>query len=231
MTTAVILQPGYLPWLGFFEQMWQADCFVFYDDVQYDKNGWRNRNRIKTPQGPHWLTVPVRAHLGDAVKGVKIDNKQKWTEKQIKTIEQFYAQAPFFQEYFPAIRNILSAEYESLIDLDVALIEKINSMLGLNRKILFSSKLKSQDGGKIGRLINICKEIGADAFYEGAAGANYIDDEEFAKNGIKIIYQDYKHPEYRQLYGKFEPYLSILDLLFNEGPDSLKILTHDYQKI
>jgi len=124
----------------------------------------------------------------------------------------------------------LSKKWKYLIELDVELIHQVNKILGLRRKLLFSSELGITEGGKIGRLINICKALGADTFYEGAAGKNYIEDSEFKKAGIKIEYQDYKHPVYSQLYGDFISHLSIIDLIFNEGPRSLEILTHQYGK-
>jgi hypothetical protein len=227
---AVILQPGYLPWLGFFEQMWRSDIFVIYDNVQFDKNGWRNRNRIKTVQGIKWLTVPVHVTLGDRIKDIRIDNTINWQKKHLKSLELAYAKAPFFKNYFQSIEGVLKRNWEYLLDLDAALIGEISKLLGLKRKLLFSSKLGIDENGKIGRLINICKALGADTFYEGAAGKNYIEDSEFKKAGIKIEYQDYKHPVYSQLHGDFVSHLSVIDLIFNEGPRSLEILTHQYGK-
>jgi len=222
---AVILQPGYLPWLGFFEQMWQSDFFVFYDDVQFDKNGWRNRNRIKTANGIQWLTVPVHITLGDKVKDVRIDNTQNWQKKHLRSLELAYSKSPFLKNYFGIFKDIISKKWEYLIDLDVRLIHQINEILGIERKIFFSSKLNVVGGEKTGRLINICKFLGAKIFYEGSAGRNYIDINEFEKAGIKIEYQNYKHPTYSQLHGEFLPCLSIIDLIFNEGSKSLEILT------
>lgn len=222
----VILQPGYLPWLGFFEQMWKSNAFVFYDDVQFDKNGWRNRNRIKTAQGVQWLTVPVKVHLGEAIKDVMIDNKQRWAEKHLRAIAIAYSKSLFFEKNFQVISGILSKKWERLLDLDVQLILALNKILGLDRNIFFSSELRSKDGGKTGRLINICKEIGADFFYESDAGQNYIDAAEFENAGIELKYQNYKHPAYSQLHGEFTSFMSVIDLIFNEGPRSLEVLTN-----
>ena len=222
--TIVILQPGYIPWLGFFEQMWRSDVFVFYDDVQFDKNGWRNRNRIKSLNGPLWLTVPVAVHLGDKILNVRIDNKQDWGKRHIKSLETYYKKAPFFEQYFPVFRDVLSKKWDFLLDLDVEIIRLINGMLGMEKKIMFSSELGVREGGKIGRLIDICKFFGADMFYEGGAGKNYINDEEFAREGIKVKYQNYQPQSYSQLYEEFVPHLSVVDLLFNEGPKSLEII-------
>lgn len=223
--TAVILQPSYLPWLGYFEQIWKSDVFVLYDDVQFDKNGWRNRNRIKTPDGPRWLTVPVRAHLGAKINEVEIDNRQNWRKKHLKNIESAYQKAPYFEEYFEYFKKIYEQEWKYIAELDIFLIHLINDFLGLDRQILRSSELGLTGGGKVGRLVEICRSLKADVFYEGQAGKNYIDDKEFEDNDIRIIYQNYRHPSYRQSYGDFAPYLSVIDLLFNEGPKSLEIIT------
>ena len=143
--TVVILQPSYLPWLGYFEQMWRSDVFVMYDDVQYDKNGWRNRNRIKTANGMMWLTAPVKTHLGEKIKDVEIDNGQNWKKKHLKNLESAYRKSSFFTEYFVKFEKILGQEWKYLVDLDVAMIKEINNILGLERKILRSSELDVVD--------------------------------------------------------------------------------------
>lgn len=221
-----ILQPGYLPWLGFFEQMYKSDIFVIYDDVQYDKEGWRNRNRIKTANGVQWLTVPVLMKFEDRpfIKEVKIDNKFPWRKKHITSIRQNYSKAPFYNKYIEIFEEAYSREWEFLINLDIYFILQLTKCLGMeNKKIITSSSL-NVTGNKIERLINICKLFNADTFYEGAAGRNYIDETLFNKEGIRVEFQNYKHPIYSQLYGDFIPYLSVIDLLFNNGEKSLSIL-------
>jgi len=224
MRTA-ILQPGYLPWLGFFEQMWKSDIFVIYDNVQYTVRDWRNRNRIKTNGGIKYLTVPVgRVPCGTKINEVKIKYNTDWQTKHINSLKENYGQAPFFGRYFEPLREIISKRFECLVELDVALIKEFNRMLGLDRKIILSSGLGIVSDGRCQRLIEICKQVGADTFYEGAAGKNYIDIGEFERCGIKVDFQNYRHPIYKQPHGEFVPYLSIIDLLFNEGPGSLEIL-------
>jgi len=225
MTTVSILQPGYIPWLGFFEQMDYADIFVVYDDVQYDKNGWRNRNRIKTPQGIQWLTIPVltSSRMGQLVNEVEVDNRTNWRSKHIKAIELNYKKAPFFNDYFPFFEDVFSREWTKLIHCDMFIIYKIREILGINKPLFYSSELLSK-GKNTDRLISMCKELNADEFYEGSSGRNYIDDKIFEDNGIKITYQDYQHPVYPQLYGDFIPYLSVIDLIFNCGKESLKTI-------
>jgi hypothetical protein len=221
-----ILQPGYLPWLGFFEQLYRSDIFVIYDDVQYDRGSWRNRNRIKTANGTQWLTVPVRFNFGDRplVYEVAIDNTVNWRKKHAESIRQSYARSPFFARYWPLFEEAFDRRWDLLIDLDLYFIEQLAACLGLaDRRIIRSSDLNIA-GDRIGRLLAICSHFKADVFYEGAAGRNYIDDRQFMDQGITVQYQDYCHPMYTQLYGECVPYLSVIDLLFNHGEQSHEII-------
>jgi hypothetical protein len=222
-----ILQPGYLPWLGFFEQLQASDIFVIYDDVQYDKHGWRNRNRIKTPSGPQWLTVPVLVNLSrqPLILEVKINNRENWRKKHFSSIRQNYAKAPFFSRYIDFFEEVYQRDWEYLIDLDMYLIVKLAEFLGIEADKIVRSSTLGVAGDRITRLIGICQRMGAAVFYEGASGRNYIDAEAFRQQGIRVEYQDYRQPVYPQLYGDFIPNLSIIDLLFNCGDESLAILT------
>jgi hypothetical protein len=224
--TVVILQPSYLPWLGYLAQFHRADVFVVYDDVQYDSHSWRNRNRIKTATGAQWLTVPVHKHGRDwpTNREIEIDNSQNWRRKHLLSIRQNYSRAAFFSQYFPPFEAILSQPWERLLDLNMAVLQALAAALEIERTICFSSQL-GVGGSNVERLIGICKALRADRFYEGAAGRNYIDDQRFADAGIEIEYQDYKHPVYTQLHGEFVSHLSAIDLLFNNGPASLELMT------
>lgn len=222
-----ILQPGYLPWLGFFEQLFRSDVFVVYDDVQYDKNGWRNRNRIKTASGPQWLTVPVSADFSrrPAVNAVTIDNRSDWRRKHFLSIKQNYSQAPFFSDHIGLFEEAYARTWDRLLDLDMHFLSKLAQALGLGGKRIVLSSSLGVGGDKVDRLAAICKNLGADTFYEGAAGRDYLRASDFEPHGIRLEFQDYRHPAYPQLYGRFLPYLSVVDLLFNCGPRSLDILT------
>lgn len=224
----VILQPSYLPWLGYFDQMFKSDVFVVYDDVQYDKNGWRNRNRIKTSQGPQWLTVPVltRGRNFPLNREVEINNTLSWQTKHLKSIVQNYMKAPFFDQHMGQVEDILKRAWRFLIDLDMAFIHMLVERLGLRTKICLSSDLRIPKMEKTERLVAICRYLGADTFLEGDAGRDYIDESSFKEAGIQLEFHEYRHPVYRQLYEDFVPYMSVIDLLFNHGEDSLKILTH-----
>lgn len=224
MTTLGILQPGYMPWLGFFEQVYRSDIFVIYDDVQYDKNGWRNRNRIKCSHGIQWLTVPVRLKgLNTPINEVLIA-PGNWARKHLATIHNCYKKSPYFEEVFPIMEAILSKEWKYLVDLDLEIINAVNDYLELNRIIIRSSSLGIKSDDPTMRLVKICKHFNADIFYEGASGKNYLEEDEFNKNGIKLRFQNYHCVEYHQLFGMFVEKLSIIDVLFNCGKKSMRVI-------
>ena len=223
----VVLQPGYLPWLGFFNQLFNSDVFVFYDDVQFDKHGWRNRNRIKAPNKLHWLTVPV-FHTGQSkprILEVEIDNRSPWARKHIKSIQQFYAKAPFLKHYLPELEDLLLRPWELLIDLDLAIIELMCTWLGLQRHTVQSSKLNIQSRGSE-RLLDLCKYFHSNCYLTGNAAENYLDIDLFTDNGVQVEWHNYQHPQYPQQHGEFIPYLSALDLILNCGDQSLSIINN-----
>ena len=224
MTTAVVLQPGYLPWLGFFDQMRRADVFVFYDDVQYDKHGWRNRNRIKTQSGPLWLTVPVRhGGLGfPKTIDVEIDNRTPWARKHARSIRQAYARAPFLGRYMPALEELLHRRWERLVDLDIACAGMIAGWLALEPRIERSSVLGIA-GVQSDRLVRICQYFGATTYLSGDAASDYLDVPLFEQHGIAVEWQHFAHPTYPQLHGAFTPYMSALDIVLNCGDEAASI--------
>lgn len=226
MTTLVVLQPSYLPWLGYFDQLSKADVFVWYDDVQFDKNGWRNRNRIKDSKGALWLTVPVlqSGHAEQLICEVEIDNSRNWRRKHLSTVTQLYAHAPFAKTVLPQLQEILDQPWARLVDLDIALIDWLAGEFGITTPKYRSSELNI-DGDRNERLLNLCRHFGATQYLSGDSARAYLDVERFEKNGIKIIWHGYSHPQYAQLHGQFVSQLSALDLLLNAGPESLKILS------
>ena len=220
--TVVVLQPGYLPWLGFFDQLRRADVFVYYDDVQYDKHGWRNRNRIKTQNGAQWLTVPVRHSGGDgfpAILDVHIDNRTPWARKHVSSVRQAYARAPFLGRYLPELEELLQRRWERLVDLDIACVAMMAKWFGLRTRIERSSGL-AISGERSARLVSICARFGATTYVSGDSAAAYLDLDLFRQQGIEVVWQHYAHPTYAQLHGDFLPYLSALDLLLNCGDDA-----------
>lgn len=226
MTAVVILQPGYLPWLGFFDQMLRSDVFVYFDDVQYDKHGWRNRNRIKSATGPIWLTVPVlnTGRQGQKINEVEIDNRSPWARKHITAIAQTYAKGPHLKRYLPQLDALLTRHWESLVELDLAVVDLICNWIGIERQIERASCL-GIGGEQSERLLNICKHFQADRYLSGDSAQNYLDVKLFSHEGVQVEWQSYCHPTYPQLHGKFAPYLSVLDLVMNVGEKSLDVLT------
>jgi WbqC-like protein len=222
----VVLQPSYLPWLGYFDQLHRSDVFVLYDDVQYDKHGWRNRNRIKTPAGAQWLTVPVLTHGQGrpANRAVRLDAREPWGRKHLAALRVNYAKAPAFDEVLGALAPVLEASWTHLLDVDRAVLEVLCGVLGLRREIRLSSEL-GVPGTRTERLVAICETLGATVYLSGDAAATYLDEGLFRARGIEVEYHRYRHPVYRQLHGPFVPYLSVVDLLMNHGSRSLAVLT------
>jgi hypothetical protein len=224
--TVVCLQPSYIPWLGYLHQMDRADIFLIYDDTQYSKGTWRARNRIKTPQGAQWLTVPVKVDGFPLIKDVEIDNHTNWEVKHLKSIRQNYSKAPYFEMYFDIFDKIYTDTWKWLVDLDTAFILALKNALGIDTDVRYASALRIT-GERTQRLIDMCLRLEATEFLEGAAGKTYLEgkgEEMFKANGIKLTYQEYHHPVYPQLYGDFISQLSVIDLLFNCGPASLEII-------
>lgn len=232
MTTVVILQPGYLPWLGFMDQVIRSDIFVYYDDVQFDKHGWRNRNRIKSPNGPRWLTVPVlnKGKFGQTNLEVEIDNRQPWAHKHIATTRQFYASAPHLKMYLPELEELLCSGWDNLVDLDLAVVNLICEWLHVKRKMVRSSEL-GISGTKSERLLKICQNFGATNYLSGDSAKDYLDVDLFAENGVSVEWQQFNHPVYPQLHGEFIPYLSVLDMLLNVGEKGFDLLIDRNSKI
>jgi hypothetical protein len=222
-------QPQYLPWLGYFDKIAKSDCFIFLDKVQYKPREFQNRNKIRTKDGAIWLTVPV-ACKGKHKQGIcdaGIDNEFPWQRQHSNSLKVWYAKAPFFNDHFPFFEDIYSKRWDKLSDLNIAVIKYALEKLSISTPIRFESELdihtESTD-----RIIDICKKVKADSYLSGSGGKAYLEEDKFSENGIKLVYQDFHHPAYRQQFMKdekdFLPYMSIVDLLFNEGPRSREIL-------
>ena len=225
----VILQPSYIPWRGYFDQIRRADVFVFYDDVQYDKNGWRNRNRIKTHQGLQWLTIPVHTKgvtsEGLAIKDVTIDWRSQWSRKHWLSLQQAYAKAPYFGDYAPLLQEFYQRTDSHLADLTIDLTIALARRLGINHTRFMRSSSLAVEGAKTDRLIAILTQLGADSYLSGPAARAYLEEEKFSQAGIKLVYMAYDYPEYPQLYPPYEPQVSIIDLLFMTGTTALNYIT------
>lgn len=217
-------QPQYLPWLGFFDKIASSDLFVLLDTVQFKKNEWQNRNRIKTADGWQWLTVPVKYGFGQAIHDIRIDDSQRWGHKHIQSILQNYGRAPYFRRYGPALADLLSKDWDFLAELNVTLIKLLCDWLGIKTPFYLASQLGSFTADPDVRLIEITSSLGANTYLAGVGGREYMQMNLFKEAGIEVLFQDYRHPVYKQLYGEFESNLSVIDLLFNCGPESRQIL-------
>lgn len=220
---AVILQPSFLPWRGYFDLIHRCDVFVFYDDVQYDKHGWRNRNRIKTANGPAWLTVPVakkgNVTVGVTINSIEISEERRWAAKHVQTIRQAYARAPFLAEYAPLIDELYADIPALLADFTIRTTIRLAKELGLDRTFVRSSDLAAT-GERTERLVGIVREVGATDYLSGPAASDYLDERQFAEAGIGLEYMSYDYAEYPQLHPPFEPQVSVLDLLLMTGPQA-----------
>jgi hypothetical protein len=237
------LQPGYLPWLGFFDQITRCDVFILYDDLPYSKDTWRNRNRIRTPQGWCWLSVPVQNEglLHKTIREVEIKEERRWRRRHWQSLKHNYARAPFFPVYEAFFAELYEQRWRFLIDLNVAIIRYIVQVLGIRTRLVISSEtglereyagVRAHPKDPTGRVAFLCQRLGADCFLEGALGQMFMEPARLAPLGITMEFHDYRHPRYHQQFGHyaqlsggFIPYLSVIDLLFNHGPESLAILT------
>lgn len=224
MKIIAIHQPQYLPWLGYIDKLDRSDVFCFLDTVQYKKNEYQNRNRIKTDKGWQWLTVPVMYRYPQKIREVEINPRAGWARKHVQALETHYRKAPCYDLYIDKFKALYQKDWRSLADINVACIRLLLELLGLSKKTVLASELPVTTEHPTFRLVEICRLLGGDTYLSGKDGAKYMDLDLFRKHGIRLCFQDFHHPVYPQLYGTFEPYMSVADLLFNCGPDSLSIL-------
>lgn len=222
---AVIMQPTYLPWIGYFDMMNNADVFVLFDTVQFEKQAWQQRNRIKTSEKESkWLTVPVIQDLGQKICDVKIDISNPWQRKHWGSIEQYYKRAPYWKQYCDGLAKIYAQPWDSLFQLNFTLIAFLRDQLGITTRLLKASELPVS-GEKVGLLVDICHYLKATVYISPARAADYIEENNiFHEEGIALQYHQYEHPVYPQLFGEFLSHMSAIDLLFNQGEKSLEII-------
>jgi hypothetical protein len=224
-------QPNLMPWLGYFDKMAKADLFISVDHVQMERQGFQNRTQIKTGEGPKWITVPVvQESRGERIIDKRVDNSRdgrfRWGRKAFLTLKYAYQATPFFGEYEGALQDIFGAQWEMLVPLNEAFIEFCRQALDIRTPIVRSSHLNTS-GAKSEMILNMCKEVGAEAYLSGrGASAAYLDVGAFERAGIRVLWQDFSHPRYTQhpSCDGFIEKLSAFDLLFNCGPKSARIL-------
>ncbi len=230
--SCAICQPHYIPWIGYFEMINRVDVFVFLDDVQFIKREWKNRNKIRksaTGADTKWLTIPMEkdSHR-PLIKDARISRELPWVENHSNSLKTVYKDAPFFDKYFNEIIRILNhCKQDSLANLNVNTIKYFCAQLGLTTKLILSSNIHAQ-GKREEKLLNICKNIGANHYLANNATGSYIEADYFLEQGIQFELQNYTHPQYEQKYKNtvlpFISHLSILDLLFNCGEESLNVI-------
>jgi len=224
----LISQSNYIPWKGYFDSIARCDVFVVFDDMQYTRRDWRNRNMIKTPQGLKWLTIPVdvKGKYFQKINDTRIADKS-WTASHWGSIKQNYKDTPHFKEMSewvePLYRN---CNFDFLTEVNLHFIEAINHFLEIDTAIRYSSEFKLHED-KTQRLVNICAELGATKYLSGAAAKAYMEPERFQTAGIELEYFDYSgYPEYPQLHGDFQHGVTVLDLIFNLGLNSRNALKY-----
>ena len=217
-------QPQYLPWLGYFDKIDKADVFVLLDTVQFKKNEWQNRNKIKTAQGWQWLTVPVMYKYPQLINEVTINNKVNWQHKHEQAFLSNYTKAPYFEMVANMLEDIFSCPWEYVSQLNIAVVKSIAKALGIDTQIHVASELGEFPQDPDERLVAITKYFGAGTYLAGIGGKGYMNLDTYEKSGVEVIFQDFKHPVYKQLFGDFEPFMSIVDLIANHGDKSLTIL-------
>jgi hypothetical protein len=225
-------QPHYLPWLGYLDKLARCDLFVVMDDLQYEAQNFQNRQRLKLADGPHWFTVPlVRGAQSDRICDKRIDNtglggRHHWQHRTWRTLVTHYGRAPHFARYAHALEDIYRDRWDSLLELDLAILDIARGWLGITTPIVRASSL-DLTGYKTERIAGLCERLGADTYLSGRGGSTgYLDGELLARRGVTIAWQDFAHPVYPQRYpGRgFVSHLAFLDLLFNCGPEAPAML-------
>jgi hypothetical protein len=221
--TVAILQSCYIPWKGYFDLIRRADEFILYDDAQYTKRDWRNRNRIKTPNGPAWLTIPVsvKGKFVQAIKDVRVSDR-RWRERHWKSIQASYARAPYYRTYEPELEDLyLGCEAESLSEINRAFITRLCTLLSIKTRLTCSMDYALPEG-RTERLVALCSQAGATEYLSGPAARAYIDPELFDRASIALTFMDYTgYPEYLQVHPPFDHHVSVIDLLVHTGPEAL----------
>lgn len=215
-----VIQSSFIPWRGYFDFIASTDIFVFLDDVQYSKNGWRNRNKIKTPTGVQWLTVPVRQErLGQLICETYVDNSTSWRKKLHGSWQANYLRSAHFSDAMALLDVLQDPKKRTISELNIELTKRLCRYLGIATPLILSSDL-SLSGSKTDRLIDLLKQLGASVYLSGPSADAYLDKKAFSENGIRLEYKSYDYAPYPQLWGPFEGAVTVLDLIANCGPDA-----------
>ena len=223
--TLVILQPPFLPWAGMFNMMQKADLFVILDNVQFSRQSWQQRNRIKTQAGVRWLTVPVKHNFGEKIMNVEIDYSTNWREKHLGLIYQNYKTAPFFSEVYELLQKAYAKKPILLTHLNTSLLNDLRDYLGIKTPLVLASEVPIENRGGKDYVLDICRYYGAKVYLNGPLGKTLYSSDEFGQHGVKLVFHEYVHSVYTQLHGDFVSHLSVIDALFNCGHGSIKLIS------
>ncbi len=227
----VIMQPTYLPWVGYFDLIAQSQVFIFGDSVQFEKQSWQQRNRIRTARGLEWLTVPVLKRHDQLIREVEIIQSKRFPGHHLRVLQMNYKRSPYFDRYFPELSKIIASDNKSLSKLNIQIIKWLASAMGIDANFVNSSDLENI-GKRTSLAVNLCRQVDANLYLSPIGAKEYLalEHQKFAAAGIEVSLHNYKHPEYTQLYEPFIPYASVIDLLFNEGDRSLEIICSGRRK-
>ncbi|GAB5522328.1 MAG: WbqC family protein [Roseivirga sp.] len=232
MSIAAVMQPTYLPWIGYFDLIDQVDVFVFYDDVQVVKGTWGMRNRIKNSGGQQFLTVPLqktKSKFETTFVDAQLNAVINWRRKHLSAIRTNYTKAPYFNELFPQLESWLNEDFQNLAELNIGLITHFSNYIGLDTVLRRSSEMDGLEGVKDERLVPLLRQIGCKEYLSPIGAMEYINRNKkggvFADYDISLFYHQFEHPEYQQLFGDFVSHMAIIDVLFNVGPEgTLKLI-------
>ena len=224
---AVIMQPCYFPWLGYFDRIEKSDVFIIFDNAQFVHRTsilFQNRNKIRTSKGWQWITVPVKNGVNQLISDVKIDNSQKLQEKHGKAIQYNYGNARNFNKHKEWLENFYSKDWQLLGEMNTESMDFLLKELGIKTKVLMASEIEKEHLKASEHLIHLSQQLNATEYLSGPYGKEYLEKEKFEKAGIKVIFHEFEHPTYEQAFSGFEPNLSALDLILNHGDKSRRIM-------
>ncbi|MEW6544194.1 MAG: WbqC family protein [Nitrospirota bacterium] len=219
-----IHQPQFLPWLGYLDKIDRADLFVILDNVQFKRNEWQNRNRIRTAQGWQWLTVPVLHHFGQRINEVLVNGQTDWKAKHLRAIEMHYAAAPHRARFLEGLRRIYREPWDRLAGLNLAVLRWLLDAFGIKTPLRLASEMGALREEATDRLVDICRITGATSYLAGAGAPGYMDVDRFTASGVALEFQTFRHPVYPQCYEPFVPGMAAIDLLFMCGDAALQRL-------
>lgn len=229
-----IHQPDFVPWLGFFNKVRLSDMLVIGDHVHYRNKGYQNRNKIKTAKGASWLTVPIEHDWGQPINKIRVLNREQngtfWNDHHLNLLKINYSKAPYYDKYIEIFEKIYRKKNDLLVDVNMDFMKSVFEILGIDKPIVKTSEM-SLSKTKTELIVEICNKVDADSYLSGMGGKNYMDENVLHENKIKLLFNKYDNPVYNQQFMElgFIPFLSVIDLLFNHGDESMKIIESGFK--